>query len=93
MRNDYLARKETSKPQSSTEDDGSDNSITLYYKAFACNRPEPGESNAESAEICPHRKQATGIETEKKTQASLAFSYQNLHPVFIKPSIQQHHQQ
>jgi hypothetical protein len=52
MVREYNQRKEqTSANQSDDENsDDSTSSLTIYERAYACFRPEPGESNAESAE-------------------------------------------
>ncbi len=52
MVREYNQRKgQTSAHQSDDENsDDSTNSLTIYEQAYACFRPEPGESNAESAE-------------------------------------------
>jgi hypothetical protein len=52
MVREYNQRKEqTSAHQSDDENsDDSRNSLKIYEQAYACFRPEPGESNAESAE-------------------------------------------
>jgi hypothetical protein len=52
MVREYNQRKEQTIAHRSDDDksDDSENSLTMYERAYACFRPEPGESNAESAE-------------------------------------------
>jgi hypothetical protein len=52
MVREYTQRKEQTTEHNSDDDKStdSDRSLTIYEKAYACFKPEPGESNAESAE-------------------------------------------